>query len=103
MPWPTTSRHEPSKGTRIRGRKGVELRRRRLARSSFLCEWCRDRQVTRLADVVDHILPLALGGHDVDENTRNLCDECHLKAGAQQFGHKDPRKQLGLDGWPLEE
>ena len=71
---------------RITGRKGQALRKRRLARSNYLCERCRDAGEVRSADVVDHIKPLALGGTDTDENTRNLCHDCHKAVTAEQFG-----------------
>lgn len=90
-----------SPDTRIRGRRGVELRKRRLARSKFLCEDCYPEKVT-VAQVVDHIQPLALGGSDVDSNTRNLCHECHEKRTAEQFGFRR-RRQISVDGWPVEE
>lgn len=84
-------------GERIRGRAGVKLRSRRLARTNGLCERCVDRGVTRLATVVDHRLPLALGGEDIDQNTRNLCDPCHAEVTAEQFGHAQPIKGRGVD------
>lgn len=67
-----------SKGKRIGGRAGTELRKRRMARSNWLCEDCSDKGLVKTADEVDHITPLAFGGKDIDENTRNLCCECHL-------------------------
>ena len=51
------------------------------------------------ADVVDHIIPLALGGKDTDDNTRNLCHTHHKQVTAKQFGHKQ-KQQIGSDGWP---
>ena len=86
---------------RIEGRKGVALRKRRLQRSKGLCEHCRAKGITALAEFVDHIKPLALGGLDVDENTRNLCGPCHEAVTAEQFGYKK-RLRIGKDGWPLE-
>ena len=86
---------------RLRGHKGVAQRRRRMLRSNWLCEHCQAKGVTRKADVVDHIRPLAHGGPDTDENTRNLCHDCHLDAGAEQFGHRK-RITIGLDGWPVD-
>lgn len=73
-------------GLRQRGRIGQRLRKRRLARTNGLCERCDDRGLVRIADRVDHIKPLAMGGLDVDENTRNLCQPCHLEVTAEQFG-----------------
>lgn len=86
---------------RIRGRKGVELRQRRLLRTNYLCEMCAAQGIMRLADEVDHIIPLAKGGKDIDENTRNLCDEHHKQVTAEQFGFRK-RAAIGLDGWPVE-
>ena len=53
-----------------------------------------------VATVVNHIIPLAHGGSDDDDNTENLCRPCDLEVTAEQFGHK--RKQtIGVDGWPF--
>lgn len=87
-------------GERIRGRKGVALRRKRLSRSNGLCERCLEKGITRLATVVNHITPLAHDGDDVDENTENLCAECDKIVTAEQFGFKKPLP-IGDDGWPL--
>ena len=85
--------------TRIRGRKGQELRKRRLLRTNYLCEWCQEKGITRIADQVDHIIPLDQGGQDTDDNTRNLCRPHHIEATAQQFGFR-ARQTIGVDGWP---
>lgn len=89
-------------GERLRGRAGQRARARRLARTNGLCERCLDRDIVRLADVVDHTTPLALDGEDVDENTRNLCDPCHKEVTAEQFGHAAPidGRGVGRDGRP---
>lgn len=85
---------------RLRGRVGQRQRRRRLARTHGLCERCDTRGTTRLATVVDHIRPLALGGSDEDSNTRNLCDPCHDEVTREQFGHRKVQA-IGDDGWPV--
>jgi 5-methylcytosine-specific restriction protein A len=91
-----------SKDKRIRGHKGVALRKRRMARTNWLCEDCTAAGRLSEANVVDHIQPLGLGGEDVDSNTRNLCHECHAKRTAEQFGRKAKIKQtIGLDGWAV--
>lgn len=92
-----------SHGKRIRGHKGVALRKRRMARTNWLCEDClaKDPPVTRAATVVDHIKPLSLGGEDVDENTRNLCDPCDEVHTAEQFS-RPLKRETGLDGWPVD-
>lgn len=85
---------------RLRGRAGQAQRKRRLARTKGLCERCQARHLVRAATVVDHIKPLALGGSDDDENTRNLCDPCHDEVTAEQFG-KRRVQACGEDGWPI--
>ena len=81
---------------RLRGRAGQRQRQRRLERSHGLCEICRSEDKVTLADVVDHIVPLARGGEDVDENTRNLCHRHHEAATAEQFGRAAPDER-GVD------
>jgi 5-methylcytosine-specific restriction enzyme A len=93
----------PEAGTpRLRGRKAVAQRKRRLQRTHGLCEDCTASGRVTIATVVDHIIPLAKGGPDTDDNTRNLCDEHHRKRTAEQFGHRE-RRAIGADGWPLDE
>lgn len=73
-----------------------------MARTNGLCEHCLDEGITRLADIVDHTTPLALGGPDEDWNTRNLCKPHADKATAAQFGFSAPikGKGIGRDGRP---
>jgi 5-methylcytosine-specific restriction protein A len=84
---------------RLRGRAAVEQRLRRLRRTSGLCQDCTTQGRVEVATVVDHIVPLAHGGSDRDENTRNLCKLHHAERTAEQFGHK-PKVSIGVDGWP---
>ncbi|PTQ12947.1 HNH endonuclease [Sphingomonas oleivorans] len=81
---------------RLRGSAGVAQRRRRLARTHGLCEMCLAAGRPEIATVVDHIVPLALGGSDEDSNTRNLCGAHHLEVTAEQFGHRAPIKARGV-------
>jgi 5-methylcytosine-specific restriction protein A len=83
---------------RLRGRAGQAQRQRRLKRSNYLCEDCLTEGLSTLATIVDHIIPLALGGTDDDANTRNLCDQHNRKRTAEQFGHKY-KPTIGNDGW----
>lgn len=83
---------------RLRGRAAVKQRKRRLERTNRLCEDCLALGLVRPATVVDHIIPLSLGGTDDDENTRNLCDEHNRDRTAEQFGHKGTAK-VASDGW----
>lgn len=83
---------------RIQGRAGVKLRKRRLAMQP-LCEDCLAKGLTTLAVTPDHIIPLAKGGTDTDDNIRCLCEPCHEARTAEQFGYK-AKVTIGLDGWP---
>jgi 5-methylcytosine-specific restriction protein A len=65
-----------------------------------LCQDCLAQGRITEAKTPDHIIPLAQGGTDTDDNTRNLCQPCHAKRTAEQFGHKH-RPQTGNDGWPI--
>lgn len=85
---------------RLRGHAGVAQRKRRLERTNGLCEMCLDEGKVCVATVVDHIKPLAHGGPDTDENTRNLCDDHNRKVTAEQFGYR-LRLTFGADGWPV--
>lgn len=98
--------HRPT--PRLRGDKGVKQRARRMLRSRHLCERCAGEgrwkgkglgRVT-VAKVVNHIVPLAHGGPDTDENTENLCKPCDLFVTAEQFGHR-VKREIGLDGFPI--
>lgn len=81
-------------GDRIRGRRGVELRKRRLA-AEPLCRLCKAKGIVRASEVIDHIIPLGQNGEDVDENCQGLCHECHdaktaSEGGANLFGAPHP-------------
>lgn len=75
----------------------MRQRTRRLKRTGGLCEMCLAEGRTELATAVDHELPLALGGLDVDANTRNLCDRHHLQVTAEQFGYQLPAGGKGIN------
>lgn len=84
---------------RIRGRRGVELRKRRL-RNEPLCRICKAEGKVTLATVPDHIVPLAKGGTDTDDNIRCLCAEHHDQVTREEFGHRR-KVEIGTDGWPV--
>lgn len=87
------------KGHRVRGAKGMELRRRRL-RAEPLCRMCKAEGRVREATTPDHIVPLAHGGTDTDDNIRCLCAEHHDQVTREQFGMKK-KIRIGNDGWPI--
>lgn len=85
---------------RLRGRRAVEVRARRMARTHGYCEHCEAKGIYGVkATVVNHKIPLARGGPDTDENTENLCPECDRRVYSKQFGTKY-RPQIAPDGWP---
>lgn len=84
--------------TRLRGRAGMVQRKRRLD-DEPLCRDCKSAGIIRIATTPDHIIPLARGGLDIDENIRCLCADCHKVRTAEQFGWRK-RVKIGLDGWP---
>ena len=83
---------------RLRGRRAVVQRKRRL-QAEPLCRDCTTEGIVREATVPDHIIPLAKGGSDDDDNIRCLCTDCHQARTAEQFGY---RRTVGTgpDGWP---
>lgn len=85
---------------RLRGRAGVEQRKRRRQQHP-LCKRCLEQGRTRATEVIDHEKPLALGGTDTDDNVRGLCADCHRIVTAEQFGHR-VKRQIGVDGWPVD-
>lgn len=70
---------------RIRGRRGMALRKRRL-QAEPLCRICRAEGRTTAATTVDHIKPLAAGGEDVDGNCQGLCEAHHAAKTAAEGG-----------------
>lgn len=72
------------------------MRERRLARTDGLCEMCDAEGLTTLATVVNHKVPLARGGQDVDENTENLCDRHDAIVTAKQFDRAEPIRAKGI-------
>lgn len=100
MTSPWRGRRPSSPDKRKRGRAGQRQRKRRLLRTNGLCERCLERGITRAATEVHHTIALAHGGEDVDENTENLCDDCHDEATAEQFGFASVGKGVDIDGRP---
>lgn len=85
---------------RIRGRRGVELRRRRL-QAEPLCRMCRQNGRVTPATVPDHIKPISQGGTNEPDNIQCLCLECHNLKTRKDMGYR-LRQAIGVDGWPIE-
>lgn len=92
---------QPIVTERLRGRAGQRQRARRL-RLYPLCRRCLEHGRTTATEIINHVVPLALGGADTDENCEGLCKPCDVIVTAEQFGHREP-VTFGLDGWPVEE
>lgn len=70
---------------RLSGRAGVERRQRWLS-AHPLCVHCLEVNSYTEATQVDHIVALANGGGDDDENLQSLCKPCHAKKTADDLG-----------------
>lgn len=67
------SRPRPERGSGSRNQK----ERRLLFARNPLCVECERHGFVTLATIRDHIIPLAEGGADTDDNTQGLCKACH--------------------------
>ncbi|WP_414643581.1 HNH endonuclease signature motif containing protein [Brevundimonas sp.] len=85
---------------RLRGRRGVEQRKRRLA-AEPLCRDCLVKGVVTASTVPDHIKPLSQGGPDTDDNIRCLCADCHTIRTREQFGQRQA-SPVSISGRPLD-
>ncbi len=82
-------------GERIRGRAGQALRRRRLALHP-VCAGCAKLGLVVPTEFIDHILALAAGGEDVDENVQGLCALCHaIKTAEEALGSEGAANHPG--------
>ena len=66
----------PGATPRTRGTTWM-TRRAKWFRAHPLCCVCQAAGIARVADELDHIVPLARGGADDDSNYQSLCVECH--------------------------
>ena len=93
------------KGGRIRGDKLQRIRAAHF-RMYPLCARCEAMNLVTLATQLDHIVALANGGKDFDEddgkNRQGLCDECHKEKTAEDLGWTyKPTVVIDEDGWPV--
>lgn len=89
---------EAQRVERLRGRAGVQQRERRKALYP-LCRRCAESGIVTATEIINHVVPLAMGGDDTDENCEGLCKPCDIIVTADQFGLKR-RVEIGNDGWP---
>lgn len=97
-----------SSPNRIRGRAGQAQRARILARDTICRECIRQGKVTKssVSVIADHVINLAEGGTNDDENFEGLCkrhsDQKTQAEAARAQGRAAPRTRpaIGPDGWP---
>jgi len=75
------------------------MRQRRLMREP-LCRDCAAQGRITASYTPDHIVPLALGGTDTDDNVRCLCRACHQVRTNEFFGSQ--LFDVDEDGWPID-
>ena len=74
-------------GKRTRGRK-LQRQRAALFANAPLCAECARHGRIAVATERDHIVPLADGGADDDENVQGLCSACHAAKTAREAGER---------------
>ena len=53
-----------------------------------ICRMCDYIGIKKSAEMVDHIIPISKGGHEIDmKNLQSLCNSCHAKKSARE-GHE---------------
>lgn len=67
---------------RIRGYDLTKIRERILLRDGYACRRCGRVSATEL--IVDHVVPLHLGGQENDANRQVLCPSCHQKKSEEE-------------------
>lgn len=68
---------KPVTATKRRTGRWLQEQRAALFRLKPLCAECERHGRVSLACIRDHIIPLAEGGEDNDDNTQGLCDSCN--------------------------
>jgi 5-methylcytosine-specific restriction protein A len=95
--------HRDKTAGRIRGRP-LQRINAEVLRKQPLCVRCLEFGRIKLAEVVDHITPLAK--EKVQDNPylprQGLCRRCHDAKTASDFGLRQ-RTRVGADGYPIED
>ncbi|WP_416380188.1 MULTISPECIES: HNH endonuclease [unclassified Gilliamella] len=77
------------------GRSWRKLRKSILERDCYICKCddCMRLRLVRVANEVDHIIPLSQGGTDDEDNLRAINSECHKKKTAQESRSRIKKKE----------
>lgn len=78
---------------RLRGRRWMAMRKR-IITAHPICQICN----AAVAEVVDHIVPLAKGGTNDDDNLQSACKPCNVSKGVKASYQA---RIIGADGWPI--
>lgn len=73
-------------------RRLTQAKRNRIfLRDQFTCQCCKVdlRKLPKSDRVIDHIVPLVLGGSNDDSNLQALCSECDSLKGARIINYKN--------------
>jgi len=73
---------------RERGRPWMRRRQRIMERDGYLCQTCSKSGKVTVAEEVDHIIPLSVGGRDDDGNLQAICKECHQSKTTAEGGER---------------
>lgn len=84
----TNKRQSGSAAVRWTGRK-LQRWRERILSAEPLCRHCSEHGRVTLAQEVDHIVPLELGGEYTNDNAQPLCGPCHIKKTAKDRGYAE--------------
>lgn len=89
------ARTKQSWGNGRGGRAWRRLRKYILERDNYLCKCddCVSLGLIRMANEVDHIIPLSLGGTDDEDNLRAINKECHKKKTAKESRGRNKKRE----------
>ena len=73
------------------GRPWRRLRDQILARDGYMCQCPECNGLIKLANEVDHIIPVAKGGTDQPDNLQAINRGCHKRKSAVDLGAKPTR------------
>ena len=76
----------PSSAARGYGHRWRRLRRMYL-RANPYCVACKRQGRIELATEMDHIIPKAQGGGDMEDNLQAMCKSCHSRKTAREVWH----------------
>lgn len=90
MDRPTIRKHRKRRAAIAAGNDAAARLRREMRKSVMVtCTRCPARVFASAADV-DHIIPLAKGGQDIDSNLQILCRPCHKAKTRVDLGYQTP-------------